>query len=593
MNEKMHARKAISYIRMSTEKQLLGHSLERQLKATKDYCFENNLELVDSLQDIGFSGYSGQHRVRGQLGQFFDAMRKDEIERDTVLIVESLDRLSRQDPLTAITQFSEILTYGIELHTLFDGQIYTKESVGSNMGLLFLSIGSMIRAYDESVTKSKRLAAVWSKKKKNPSDIVTSQVPHWIEVIKDENGKAKSFALRASEANSIRKIFDLSIDQNLGSQAITTHLNKNIAEYPRTKTNSRNKDGGWAESYVKSIFNNHAVYGAYQPHRKVDGKRIPDGELIENYYPALISKERFLLNRSRMKTRTINGKGRKSFEFKNIFRGMLYCKSCGSKMSFKDAARNKGGPTIRCDIAKQSRGNCEAMSVRYPDFEAMFFKILRDVDFLGQTFDQKSKFEISALDEKVSALEHQKQETERVVENILDELLAPKTDSTVKGKLRERLNDNQKIIDELDIEIDNVKAEIADVSENNIEHYESVPIYLNKIDDGDSKIEIRRALNITLRKIFSKIEVYNTPLFFPLDVSDGLISRDDLEPKFLEWFDARKGRGLLKDSIEYIGSRVGYKKHQDFRTTTYVTFRNGTTRVIMHDGVFFNLDPKT
>jgi len=58
---------------MSTEQQLQGHSLDRQLKATKDYCDRNNLELVDELNDIGLSGYSGAHRSKGQLGLFFEA----------------------------------------------------------------------------------------------------------------------------------------------------------------------------------------------------------------------------------------------------------------------------------------------------------------------------------------------------------------------------------------------------------------------------------------------------------------------------------------------------------------------------------------
>ncbi|WP_439111473.1 recombinase family protein, partial [Lentibacter sp.] len=240
-------RKAISYLRMSTDRQLEGHSLARQTQATKDYCLANNFELIEELTDIGVSGYSGANSSRGQLGVFFEALRNREIESNTVLIVESLDRLSRQDPLTAMSQFSEMLSFGIEIHTLFDRQVYSKESIGANAGQLFLSIGAMVRAHEESATKSKRLKAVWSSKKNDQTRIVTSQVPFWINVKKDKNGRAVSFELREPDANVIRSIFAFSINQNMGAQTITSYLNKNINEFPKSRSNSRNKDNGWSE----------------------------------------------------------------------------------------------------------------------------------------------------------------------------------------------------------------------------------------------------------------------------------------------------------------------------------------------------------
>ena len=123
-------RKAISYIRMSTDKQLKGHSLQRQVKLTKEYCDNNDLELVEELTDIGLSGFSGQHREKGQLRLFFDGVRDGTLDPNVILIVESLDRLSRQNPLTAMSQFNELLSYGVEIRTLFDNQIYTKETIG-------------------------------------------------------------------------------------------------------------------------------------------------------------------------------------------------------------------------------------------------------------------------------------------------------------------------------------------------------------------------------------------------------------------------------------------------------------------------------
>jgi len=59
-------RKAYSYIRMSSETQLKGDSLRRQLAKSEKYAADNGLELIDTidgvrLEDIGVSAYRGAH----------------------------------------------------------------------------------------------------------------------------------------------------------------------------------------------------------------------------------------------------------------------------------------------------------------------------------------------------------------------------------------------------------------------------------------------------------------------------------------------------------------------------------------------------
>jgi DNA invertase Pin-like site-specific DNA recombinase len=121
----MTARRAISYIRMSTEVQLKGHSLERQLALTRTYAKEKGFELVEDLRDIAKSAYSGKNTKEGQLGEFLKGIEDGTVDKDCVLLVESLDRLSRQNPMKAFRQFCQIVEYGIEIHTISDRQIYT------------------------------------------------------------------------------------------------------------------------------------------------------------------------------------------------------------------------------------------------------------------------------------------------------------------------------------------------------------------------------------------------------------------------------------------------------------------------------------
>lgn len=68
----MNIRKAYSYIRMSTDNQLKGDSLRRQLEASENYAKINRLELVDNidgipLKDIGVSAFKGKNTQKGVL----------------------------------------------------------------------------------------------------------------------------------------------------------------------------------------------------------------------------------------------------------------------------------------------------------------------------------------------------------------------------------------------------------------------------------------------------------------------------------------------------------------------------------------------
>lgn len=575
---------------MSTDRQLDGHSLDRQVKATKAYCEQNNLELIDELADIGLSGYSGANVTKGQLGQLFQALETGNAPEGLVVVVESLDRLSRQNPLTALTQFSKMLDYGIELHTLFDRQVYTKETVGANAHLLFVSIGSMIRSFEESETKSKRLKAVWAKKKQDQSTIVTSQVPYWINVNKDTKGKAKSFELRSKEASIIREIFDLSINQNLGAQAITSYLNKNLDRYPRTRVSSRNKDQGWAESYIKSILNNPAVYGVYQPHKRINGKRVPDGDPFVDYYPAVITKEEFLLNQSKLAQRKITGKGRKSTTFKNLFRGLLYCRSCGSKISYKFAEKNKGGPVLRCDLAKQGRAGCNSLAVRYQPFEDLFFHVMKDVDFISAINDNDFKnkkrnleLEISGIEEKLSIIDQQ-------MDSLIDEMIDPSKPQGWKSKIQDKITQLTAQQETLTKRLEPLKEEVLLVGNGVGELFDDVRSLMDGVE-GDDLVLLRSSVNVGLQRVVGRIEIDNLPLFFRDEVEDGMVEEEDLNPEFLDWFrSTRTDKWLIQEPLVYVASRVGFKMHQDFRTTTYIHFKNGETRGVLADGSFFKVN---
>jgi DNA invertase Pin-like site-specific DNA recombinase len=263
---------AYSYIRMSTDTQLKGDSLRRQSELSRKYAAENGLELVENfnLNDIGVSAFRGDNVTEGNLGKFISAVEAGEIAKGSYLLVESLDRISRQRIGAAMTLFQRITAAGISIVTLTDGQIYRANE--DDMAQMIVSVVIMSRAYEESETKSKRLSAAWENKRKNISKkVLTSKCPAWLEVKEDRSG----YVQISSRVKIVKDIFHLAANGH-GSHLITRKLNANKVK-PFGKTN------GWVESYVTKILGNIAVLGEFQPHRKVGGKRQPVGNLIVDY----------------------------------------------------------------------------------------------------------------------------------------------------------------------------------------------------------------------------------------------------------------------------------------------------------------------
>jgi DNA invertase Pin-like site-specific DNA recombinase len=152
--------KAYSYVRMSTDLQLKGDSLRRQREASRKYAERHGLELVEdiNLHDIGVSAYSGKNIASGRFGEFLTAVREGKIDQGSYLLVESFDRMSRQEPMVALKPFMEIVEAGLVLVTLDDERVFRGKISFED---LIISIAKMSRANEESVRKSDRLAQAW------------------------------------------------------------------------------------------------------------------------------------------------------------------------------------------------------------------------------------------------------------------------------------------------------------------------------------------------------------------------------------------------------------------------------------------------
>ncbi len=107
---------AYSYIRLSTAKQLKGHGAERQREAIEKACVEHGWTLSnETFRDLGVSAWKGSNASTGALAQFIELARSGGVEPDSVLIVESIDRLSRQEVDKSLRLMLELLETGVRM----------------------------------------------------------------------------------------------------------------------------------------------------------------------------------------------------------------------------------------------------------------------------------------------------------------------------------------------------------------------------------------------------------------------------------------------------------------------------------------------
>jgi DNA invertase Pin-like site-specific DNA recombinase len=330
--------KAYSYIRFSSKKQMDGDSLRRQTERAEKYVAshpELDLELDNNLsfQDLGVSGFRGANITDGGLSEFLEAVRSGLVEAGSYLIVENLDRVSRLPFKKAARVLEDICELDINVVTLSDGTIYTKDS---DLADYIRAALEFERAHKESARKSELSNANWKQLRKqavSSGRVMSNNTVSWLNVEGEKDNR--HFVVNEDKASIVRIIVDLFLSGQ-GCQAIATKLN--VDDVPTLR------DGKlWQPRSVHSILSNPAICGRYVMGEKArQAKEAP----IDGYYPALISIEKYneinlMLNRGNVKQRD---------EIANPIAGICYCSVCGSKMTrFKTQSH---GERLICSAAK-------------------------------------------------------------------------------------------------------------------------------------------------------------------------------------------------------------------------------------------------
>lgn len=337
-----------SYLRFSDAKQAAGGSVDRQKTNAKRWADEHGLTLDESLsmRDEGLSAYHQDHIKSGALGVFLAAVTDGKIPTGSVLIVEGFDRLSRAEPLLAQAQLTQIILAGLIVVTALDGKQYSRESLRENPMDMVYSQLMMIRAHEESDTKSERVKAAirrqcenWVSGKRRER-IVNGRDPGWVRW----NGTA--FELIPERAEGMRMVIKLFLEGH-GYVRIA----KELKDHDLVVT------GKNATGWIYMLIQRPDLIGVRV--LKADGEEFR----LENYYPRLISDDDFArlqleYARRRLKPGEVGRKGK----FPSIFTGTTVgtCGCCGRKLVTQNQTRRvrvDGTPAI---YRRLKCGECES-----------------------------------------------------------------------------------------------------------------------------------------------------------------------------------------------------------------------------------------
>ncbi len=379
-------KKAYSYIRFSTPDQIKGDSLRRQLEASRAYAKAHNLLLDESsYRDLGLSGFSGKNRQVGALKAFIDAIQSGVVEPGSVLILENLDRLSREKPVVAINLWTGILNNGVEIVTVKPEQRLT---VDAEPYEIIMAVLESIRASEESRRKSDLVGKSWENKRKQiGTRKMTGRAPAWLKLSKDKT----QFEPVADSVAVVKKLFKLA----LSGHGITSIL-KTLQNGKVPPIGNQGNSTTWHRSYIVKILRSRAVLGEFQPCTMNNGKRVPVGEPIADYFPRIVSDADFYKAGEQMASRR-NSQGRIGKNVTNLFTGIIHNAVDNATMVVIDKGN---GPRLISSAAHRGEPGKDNRAVSYAPIE---LAILTFCSELKASTLQPSKAKVNDLEDSVAA----------------------------------------------------------------------------------------------------------------------------------------------------------------------------------------------
>jgi len=329
--------------------------------------------LIDSrtFSDIGKSAFKGE-QLENDLGRLINLINDGSIAHGSVIVIFSLDRLSRQHLTIAVSLLLNIITAGVGVHTTVDNRLYTDDS-DTLMADLMMSLIAFAVANEESLKKSKRTKSAANQRlldykegKLTPSNKVrwigVGKRPMWVDV--DEH--------KGIITNEHYSTLKLAVELSLAG-----HGSLHVAQILNQESSFKRDT-----SKLSKILRRASLMGRYK--FKIDGVE----HVLENYFPAICTEDEFYRLRQ-IKTQKARNRGVANFLPLLVGHGIFKHKQCNGGVR---TAKSKvtGSVSYGC-LNRSNGGSCIGFNIKAITIEKMVFKLITDTLFTGsQSVEQVS-----------------------------------------------------------------------------------------------------------------------------------------------------------------------------------------------------------
>jgi len=487
---------AYSLIRFSTKEQADGDSFRRQNGPTVAFCEKHVLDLDTSLHEsdvrrLGVSAFRGDQIRKGSLGKFIRLVESGKVAPGSWLLVEDIDRLTRQVHDQAYDLCLMLMRHGIKIATIMDGEVYDIENINSSLEKRLKLMLRLDAAHEYSAKLSNRIDSVWQGRReamRAGAGIATNACPAWLQAV---DGK---FYERPDRVAIVKRII-AERHLGLGRQTIATRLNRDGVPTFRG-------GDGWHPATIAVLVKNPALIGIYQP-RKADG--TPDGDPIEGFYPPIdgITDEDFW--RAQWSPDNKLARGRKTKGLANLLAEVCHCGQCGAGLIYLNTGK---GAFLTCGKAR--RGLCDNRYLRtYHTLESELLSALALFDF-SRLLDRADP-----QVERIAGLEAEIATKAATVDRLLADFSA-----STPAAVSKRIGILSAEIEALTTELAEAKrtARIAEAHEARDAYAEFREMIerLPAMPDDDSRYQLRARIAAELRRLIESAIANQTGLTFRL-----------------------------------------------------------------------------
>ena len=535
-------KKVFVYHRVSSDQQLDGSGIARQAELLEGYlertgiCAEMDDPAPVVLSDQGVSAFKGLNISEGELGAWMEQVRNGMWD-SSILVVESIDRFSRQNPFDVMGYINALMAHNVAIHDVMANIVISRSN---SKDLPFVMMNAQ-RAYDESKYKSDRIRKGWAKKREqafNKGTVVTNKRPQWIEV---ENDK---YVLN-HKAAVVKEIFSL-YQTGMGCPTIAKQLQKKEGE--QYKFNRP-----WTGELVHKILTNRRVTGKIfiseiiRNHDDIDNP-VTQKKYDMDVYPVVINEEEFELVQELLKSRrpnagrvTVKKDGQEEVLIKsNLFSGIARCTKCGGPM-YHNVVRakrtpKKGDPKIeeyryiRC--LNERDGLCENKAMAYETVERFVVEHMLGMDLSTVIKEQEFNPEIEVLRIQIDQVKDQITNYENGIER------RKSAGKPISFDMREELDDAKSELERLlarQASLATVQVDVPVLQDVNVTELYNV-----------NNVDIRTRYENELNKIVSNIRLKRNGTSYTIDIN---YKQNELKKHVLFVENKKKEQTLISEVI--------------------------------------------